>query len=123
MSNNPFLKSKNRFSCLKDNEETQSQSSFNYSPSKNKKKQIEYEKSSNSFTQPKVRGYNRDNDIFKKKSRDLYPAKKELVPDSNNIDLFPNLIPINNIKNGGKIICSLECFNGTMNLVELLYIK
>ena len=34
-----------------------------------------------------------------------------------------NAIPINNIKNGGKIICSLECINGTMNLVELLYIK
>ena len=30
---------------------------------------------------------------------------------------------INSIKNGGKIICSLECFNGTMSLVELLYIK
>jgi len=30
---------------------------------------------------------------------------------------------INSIKNGGKIICSLECFNGTMNLIELLYIK
>jgi len=30
---------------------------------------------------------------------------------------------INSIKNGGKIICSIECFNGTMSLVELLYIK
>ena len=30
---------------------------------------------------------------------------------------------INNIKNGGKIICSIECFNRTMSLVELLYIK
>jgi hypothetical protein len=34
-----------------------------------------------------------------------------------------NASPINNIKHGGKIICSLECFNGTMSLVELLYIK
>jgi hypothetical protein len=48
--------------------------------------------------------------------------RKVLINDSSKFyDINAN--PINNIKNGGKIICSLECFNGTMSLVELLYIK
>jgi hypothetical protein len=62
------------------------------------------------------------------KSKDIKPninnSLEIMVLINDNSKFYDiNSNPISNIKNGGKIICSLECFNGMMNLVELLYVK
>jgi len=120
MSNNSFLKSKeykeykeskepkeanNRFNFLNDDD---SKSSFKES-NKSKRKNVEYEASQNSFTQPckhertyrdrdrygDHRNYRRNN-YFSSKQREPSPPpiKVTINIDANNTELFPDLTPI-----------------------------
>ena len=124
MSNNPFLKTKesskvvnNRFHSLQDDDNT---SLYKYSS--NNKKNITYDSSSNSFTQPSRpdRDRDRDRDMDKPSDRDRninrdrdnnyrnnnnfirskprYPSPPPPIVDIqiNNTELFPDLISKNN---------------------------
>lgn len=112
MSNNPFFKSKeskksnNRFQCLYDDDNNDKKSSFKDSSSKSKKN-IEYDSTSNFFTQPpkldmresfRNNNNNNNNDVnrrnnnFKYKPREPSPLPQPNI--SNNDELFPELISI-----------------------------
>jgi hypothetical protein len=107
MSNNPFLKSKesnksnNRFNFLDDDD---SKSSFKET-NKSKRKNIEYESSQNSFTQPSrptdrdrdrdsYRNNNRRNNDYKPRPREPSPPPVIVNLDASNSNLFPELAPI-----------------------------
>lgn len=108
MSNNPFLKTKesskvvnNRFHSLQDDDNTSL-----YKDSSNNKKNITYDSSSNSFTQPlrpdrdrdrdRNNNYRKNNDFTKFKPREPSPPPPILDIEINNIELFPDLISKNN---------------------------
>jgi hypothetical protein len=103
MSNNPFLKSKetnNRFNFL-DDEDT-NKSSFKESSNKSNRKNIEYDASQNSFTQPsRPRVTDRDREPYRPNNRrnnDYKPREPSPPPvvkvDTNDTTLFPELTPI-----------------------------
>jgi hypothetical protein len=113
MSQNPFLKSNkqkesnNRFSSLQHDDK----SSFKESSNKSNRKNIEYEASQNSFKQSSKPQQNRDQDsdsrfnrrddrFTKPKPREPSPPKR---PDANDINLFPELIPIKEYSTTSKV--------------------
>jgi len=134
MSNNPFLKSKelslsnNRLNFLDDDD---SKSSFKESK-KSKIKNVKYEASQNSFTQPTKterthrdkKGYQtnyRRNNDFRTKQRELSPLPKNVTPniDTNNTELFPVLTPLKN-NNLVNIVEPLTTFKSILkNIIKV----
>jgi hypothetical protein len=117
MSNNPFLKSKqskescklvnNRFSSLQDDENSSFKESSNKSCNLVNRKSIEYEASQNSFTQASKPHRDRDRDRdrdrnsgfnhhnnFNTRTRQREPSPPPKGPDANDLNVFPELIPI-----------------------------
>lgn len=135
MSNNPFLKSKetnkqkesnNRFWSLQDDDKSSFKESSNKSCKLVNRKNIEYEASQNSFKQsskpPRNRDqesdsrFNRRDDRFTKhKPREPSPPKG---PDSSDINLFPELIPIKENSTTSKVEASTKFKDILKNVVE-----